>query len=124
MPQVPHHGEVRRRKARRPARVGFLRKSSIDELPQLFNVLRGEMDLVGPRPIVPSEIPRYGRRISFYKSGRPGLTGLWQVYGRNDTTYLRRVALDTYYARNQSLRLDCAILVLTIPAVLNRKGSY
>ncbi len=102
----------------------FLRRSSLDELPQLFNVLRGEMDLVGPRPIVPSEVERYGRRIKDYYTVRPGLTGLWQVSGRSDTSYRRRVAMDTLYARSKDFAFDIRILILTIPAVLFRRGSY
>ena len=102
----------------------FLRQSSLDELPQLFNVLRGEMSPVGPRPIVIGEVARYGRRFSYYCAVRPGITGLWQVSGRNDTSYRRRVALDTIYAKRRSLAWDLEILFLTIPAVLLRRGSY
>jgi len=102
----------------------FLRRSSLDELPQLFNVLVGEMSLVGPRPIVASEVKRYGRRFGHYCSVRPGITGLWQVSGRNDVSYRRRVAIDTCYAQNQSLVLDLRILLATVPSVLMRKGSY
>jgi Undecaprenyl-phosphate galactose phosphotransferase WbaP len=102
----------------------FLRKSSLDELPQLFNVLVGEMSLVGPRPIVAGEVIRYGRRFSHYCSVRPGITGLWQVSGRNDVSYRRRVAIDTCYAQHNSLLLDLRILAMTIPSVLMRKGSY
>ncbi len=102
----------------------FLRRSSLDELPQLFNVLRGEMSLVGPRPIVEAEARRYGRRIRHYCSVRPGITGLWQVSGRNDTSYRRRVAIDVVYSRKKSLLLDARILLMTIPAVLLRRGSY
>ena len=102
----------------------FLRRSSLDELPQLFNVLRGEMDLVGPRPIVRAEAARYGRRFGHYCTVRPGITGLWQVSGRNDLSYRRRVAIDTLYARSKSLTFDLKILLLTVPAVLFRRGSY
>ena len=102
----------------------FLRRSSLDELPQLFNVLAGEMSLVGPRPIVAAEVKRYGRRFGNYCSVRPGITGLWQVSGRNDVSYRRRVAIDTYYAQQQSLMLNLRIMLLTIPCVLLRKGSY
>ena len=102
----------------------FLRSSSLDELPQLWNVLRGEMSLVGPRPIVVAEVGRYGARFHDYCACRPGITGLWQVSGRNDTSYRRRVALDAVYARRASLRLDMAILARTVPAVLLRRGSY
>jgi lipopolysaccharide/colanic/teichoic acid biosynthesis glycosyltransferase len=101
----------------------FLRKTSLDELPQLFNVMAGEMNLVGPRPIVESEIARYGRRFRSYRAVKPGITGLWQVSGRNDVAYGTRVALDSLYARRRSLRLDLWILVMTVPAVLTRQGS-
>jgi exopolysaccharide production protein ExoY len=103
----------------------FLRKSSIDELPQLLNVLRGEMSIVGPRPIVQSEAMRYGRYIHHYKCCRPGITGLWQVSGRNDVSYRRRVAFDTIYCRRMGdLHFELALLLRTIPAVLRSKGSY
>ncbi|WP_308238218.1 sugar transferase [Phenylobacterium sp. J367] len=102
----------------------FLRKTSLDELPQLFNVLRGEMSLVGPRPIVDGEIAKYGRRFRQYCAVKPGITGLWQVSGRNDTTYRARVAMDCVYAARRSALMDFRILVLTVPAVLARKGSY
>ena len=102
----------------------FLRKSSLDELPQLFNVLRGDMSLVGPRPIVPAEQARYGRRMADYFRVRPGITGLWQVSGRNGVSYRRRVALDVTYARRKSLALDLKILAATVPAVLFSKGAH
>lgn len=102
----------------------FLRKSSLDELPQLFNVLRGEMSIVGPRPIVQAEVVRYGPAFRHYCSLRPGITGLWQVSGRNDVSYRRRVALDRLYAGSKNLKTDLRILVLTVPAVLSRNGSY
>lgn len=102
----------------------FLRKSSLDELPQLFNVLAGDMSIVGPRPIVQSEIVRYGRGYRYYCMVRPGITGLWQVSGRNNTTYFRRVALDRLYARSKCVTLNAKIIVKTIPAVLLRDGSY
>jgi len=102
----------------------FLRKSSLDELPQLFNVIRGEMSVVGPRPIVPAEITRDGRRFRFYCEVRPGITGLWQVSGRNNVSYRRRVAMDTLYVRSKSFKLELMVLLKTIPAVLLRRGSY
>lgn len=102
----------------------FLRKSSLDELPQLINVIVGDMSLVGPRPIVESEVPRYGRYIHHYCSVRPGLTGLWQVSGRSNISYRRRVALDTLYCRSKSLSRDIAILGRTVPALLLSEGSY
>jgi exopolysaccharide production protein ExoY len=101
----------------------FLRVSSIDELPQLFNVLWGDMTLVGPRPIVTDELPRYGRYASHYLSVKPGLTGLWQVSGRSLTSYRRRVAIDVLYVRSRSFSLDVHILLNTIPAVLKGDGS-
>jgi exopolysaccharide production protein ExoY len=109
----------------RITRVGaFLRRSSLDELPQLFNVLRGDMSIVGPRPIVTAEISRYGRRFQHYCAVKPGITGLWQVSGRNDVAYRRRVAMDTLYARHKSLAWDIKLLLLTVPAVLFASGSY
>lgn len=115
-------------KLRRDPRVtwlgGFLRRSSLDELPQLFNVLAGDMSLVGPRPIVQAEIARYGTRIADYHSCRPGITGLWQVSGRNDVAYDQRVALDSRYAREWSLRRDLTILLQTFRAVMRRAGAY
>jgi Undecaprenyl-phosphate galactose phosphotransferase WbaP len=108
----------------RVTRLGrFLRRSSLDELPQLFNVLRGEMSLVGPRPIVQAEIARYGDDIDFYYETKPGLTGLWQVSGRSDTSYARRVRLDVWYVRNWTLWHDIAILLKTIPAVFLQRGA-
>ena len=102
----------------------FLRSTSLDELPQLWNVVLGEMSLVGPRPIVVAEVGRYGSRFHDYCTCRPGITGLWQVSGRNDVSYRRRVAIDTLYARTRSFRMDVSILVRTMPAVLMRRGSY
>ncbi|MDB5468424.1 MAG: rfbP [Phenylobacterium sp.] len=102
----------------------FLRKSSLDELPQLFNVLRGEMSLVGPRPIVDAEVAKYGRRFRHYCAVKPGITGLWQVSGRNDTSYRTRVALDCVYASHRNVWLDASVLARTVPAVLGRRGSY
>jgi exopolysaccharide production protein ExoY len=109
----------------RITRLGrFLRRTSLDELPQLLNVLRGEMSLVGPRPVVREELCRYGRNIGAYLAAKPGITGLWQVTGRNNTDYRRRVALDTYYVRHQNLRLDLYILIKTTSVVLGGKGAY
>ena len=102
----------------------FLRRSSLDELPQLLNVLRGEMSIVGPRPIVEAEISRYGRRFRHYCAVKPGITGLWQVNGRNEVNYRSRVAMDCLYVKSQSPWLYMWIVVATIPAVLTRKGSY
>ena len=103
---------------------GFLRRSSIDELPQLINVLRGQMSIVGPRPIVEGEIRRYGHGFKHYCAVRPGITGLWQVSGRNNLSYRRRVALDRLYVRSRSLNRDITIMAMTLPAVLTRNGSY
>ena len=100
----------------------FLRKSSLDELPQLWNVIKGDMSLVGPRPIVDEEVERYGRYIGNYLSRRPGLTGLWQVHGRHCSDYRRRVAMDVWYAKHVSLSLDLVLLVQTIAVVLNGRG--
>jgi lipopolysaccharide/colanic/teichoic acid biosynthesis glycosyltransferase len=102
----------------------FLRKSSLDELPQLLNVLIGDMSLVGPRPIVHAEVERYGRYFKDYCKVRPGITGLWQISGRNDVSYRRRVALDVKYSRSKCLSLDLTILFMTIPRVIFARGSY
>jgi len=103
---------------------GFLRKTSLDELPQLFNVLKGEMSLVGPRPIVEEEIERYGNKAKYFFKVTPGITGLWQVSGRNDIDYEERVMLDEYYAKNWSLWLDIEIIIRTFGAVLKKDGAY
>jgi len=100
-----------------------LRTLSLDELPQLFNVLKGEMSLVGPRPITKKEAPRYGRYIAHYLSVRPGLSGIWQVSGRSDTTYMRRVAADVLYVRTRSVLLNIKILACTGSAVFDRRGA-
>lgn len=109
----------------RITRLGtIVRKFSIDEFPQLINILRGDMAVVGPRPIVPAEIERYRRSYVDYCAVKPGLTGMWQVSGRNDTSYNRRVALDRFYVRNKSLWFDLRIVAMTVPAVLGARGSY
>ena len=118
------HSQKLRRDPRITALGRFLRRSNLDELPQLFNVLAGQMSLVGPRPIVDAEVPRYGRYYRCYCAVRPGLTGLWQVSGRNDLSYRRRVALDVAYTRSRSLALDLKLLALTVPAVLRGRGAY
>jgi lipopolysaccharide/colanic/teichoic acid biosynthesis glycosyltransferase len=102
----------------------IMRKTSLDEFPQLINVLKGEMSLVGPRPIIHAEISKYGRSFRHYTSVMPGITGLWQVMGRNDISYRRRVAMDRLFARKKSLGLYVWILFKTIPAVLAQRGSY
>ena len=101
----------------------FLRKTSLDELPQLLNVLKGEMSLVGPRPIVEAETGKYRQAFQYYLKTKPGMTGLWQVNGRSNTPYRYRVFLDYYYATHKSLWLDICILVKTIPAVLGQRGA-
>lgn len=109
----------------RITRVGkILRKLSLDEIPQLINVLRGEMSLVGPRPIVEGEISKYGGDFQYLLTIKAGMTGLWQVSGRNDTDYSERIALDTYYARNWSCWLDLIILMKTVWVVVKRSGAY
>jgi exopolysaccharide production protein ExoY len=102
----------------------FLRRTSLDELPQLWNVLRGEMSLVGPRPVVREELLRYGRCAGIYLSARPGVTGLWQVKGRTNTDYRRRVVLDVYYVRRHNVFLDLYILAKTTHVVLGGSGAY
>lgn len=103
----------------------FLRATSLDELPQLLNVLRGDMSLVGPRPVVPAEVEKYGDYARLFLSAKPGMTGHWQVYGRSEITeYSRRVELDLEYIRDQSLGRDFEILLRTVPAVLLRKGAH
>ena len=102
----------------------LLRKSSLDELPQLFNVLRGEMSIVGPRPVTEEELTRYSNSVNAYLACRPGITGLWQVSGRSSTSYSRRVACDTFYAQNWSMTLDAKILVVTIPSLLLTDSAY
>lgn len=109
----------------RITKVGrFLRKTSLDELPQFFNVIKGEMSLVGPRPIVEAEIERYGEYINDYYLVRPGITGIWQVSGRNDIDYPERVKMDSWYVRNWSMWLDIILLLKTVKVVLAKKGAY
>ncbi len=104
----------------------FLRRSSLDELPQLINILKGDMSLVGPRPIVEKEIPRYGAYMKKVLSVRPGLTGLWQVSGRNNLSYKRRVELDLIYARERTLVLDLRVIIRTFGVLLfpMDRGAY
>ncbi|MGU3817251.1 undecaprenyl-phosphate galactose phosphotransferase WbaP [Klebsiella grimontii] len=103
---------------------GFLRRTSLDELPQLFNVLRGEMSLVGPRPIITAELERYNDEVDYYLLSKPGMTGLWQVSGRSDVDYETRVYLDAWYVKNWSMWNDVAILFKTIGVVLKKDGAY
>ena len=111
------------RKLRRDPRItaigAILRKSSLDELPQLFNVLKGDMSIVGPRPITDEELERYTASVGAYLACRPGITGLWQVSGRSTTTYDKRVACDAFYAQNWSIALDVKILIVTVPSLLS-----
>ncbi len=130
---LAQHPELRRewlqtRKLKNDARITrvgrWLRRSSLDELPQLWNVLGGSMSLVGPRPIVWEETAQYGSALERYARVQPGLTGLWQVSGRTELSYRRRVHLDTQYIHQWSFILDLKILCQTVPAVLRRHGAY
>jgi exopolysaccharide production protein ExoY len=102
----------------------ILRKTSLDELPQLFNVIKGDMSIVGPRPVTDEELVRYSTNVHDYLACRPGITGLWQVSGRSGTTYTKRVACDAFYARNWSLALDAKIVIVTLPALLDSNNAY
>ncbi len=109
----------------RVTRIGrFMRKTSLDELPQFWNILCGDMSLIGPRPIVESEVEKYGVHFDQYRQVTPGLTGLWQISGRNNTTYELRIRMDGYYVRNWSLSLDTYILVCTLKTILLSEGAY
>ncbi|HGU1916798.1 TPA: sugar transferase, partial [Escherichia coli] len=109
----------------RVTKIGaFLRRTSLDELPQLFNVLKGEMSLVGPRPIIDEELERYNDEVEYYLLSKPGMTGLWQVSGRSDVDYETRVYLDTWYVKNWSMWNDLVILFKTVNVVLRRDGAY
>lgn len=101
----------------------FLRRTSLDELPQLLNVVRGDMSLVGPRPVVPAELAMYGDAAALYEAVRPGLSGYWQVHGRSTVIGAERIALDEYYLRNRTIWLDLKILARTVPAVVSRRGA-
>jgi Undecaprenyl-phosphate galactose phosphotransferase WbaP len=102
----------------------FLRKSSLDELPQLWNVLKGDMSLVGPRPVVEAELERYGDLVDYYLEARPGITGLWQISGRSNIEYSDRVNLDAWYVQNWSLWYDLVILLKTVRVVVRCEGAY
>jgi len=109
----------------RVTKIGkILRKTKFDELPQLWNVLRGDMSLVGPRPILEIEISRYGSSLDLYLKVKPGITGLWQVSGRNNTSFEERVKFDEYYVRNWSVWMDLYVLGRTIKAVMRAEGAY
>ncbi len=117
--------EFKLRNDPRITRIGrFLRRTSLDELPQLINVIRGDMSLVGPRPVIEAELERYGADVDYFLMVRPGITGLWQVSGRSDSGYEARVYLDTWYVKNWSLWYDIAILFKTIKVVFHGKGAY
>jgi Undecaprenyl-phosphate galactose phosphotransferase WbaP len=123
--QLEWHRDHKLRNDPRVTTIGrFLRRTSLDELPQLWNVLKGDMSLVGPRPVVREEWQRYGRHLDTYLAAKPGVTGLWQVMGRSDSCYRRRVALDRYYVRKRSLLLDVLILLRTVKVVLYGRGAY
>lgn len=123
---LANHFKLPKGKDPRITRIGsILRSTSLDELPQLFNVIRGDMSLVGPRPVVPIEVERYGDFLDLLLSAQPGMTGHWQVSGRSDIEeYTRRVELDMEYIRDQSITKDFEILLRTLPAVLLRKGAH
>ena len=122
-PQVPA-GEQPLSDAERLTDFGrFLRSTSLDELPQIWNVLLGEMSFVGPRPVTREEMPRYSGFEHFYLATRPGITGLWQVSGRNDLSYDERVRLDASYVRNMTLAKDLGIIMRTVLAVVKRTGK-
>ncbi|QXZ80827.1 sugar transferase [Rhizobium sp. L51/94] len=126
-PEIQAEWNASRKLKKDPRVTAFgrsLRRSSIDELPQLLNVLRGDMSLVGPRPITQSETLFYGPHIADYIAVRPGLTGLWQVSGRSETSYSERVEIDVRYVAERSLVGDFVIMAKTIPAVLSTRGSY
>jgi exopolysaccharide production protein ExoY len=102
----------------------FLRKTSLDELPQLLNVIKGDMSLVGPRPVVEAELVEYGEQTELFLSCKPGITGYWQVSGRSSVNYPERVNLEIYYVENQSLLFDFTILCKTVIGVISRRGAY
>jgi undecaprenyl-phosphate galactose phosphotransferase len=102
----------------------FLRKTSLDEIPQLWNVLKGDMSLVGPRPVVTAELERYGNQVDYYLEAKPGVTGLWQISGRNDVSYDTRVYLDAWYVKNWSLFNDIVILLRTVKVIFRKDGAY
>lgn len=126
-PKAAEEWEKQRKLCKDPrvTKIGsILRKTSLDELPQLLNILNGDMSLVGPRPIVEDEIPKYGSAVRLYLQARPGLTGAWQVNGRSDIEYQKRVALDSDYLTNWSLKTDVIIILRTLPAVIKARGVY
>ena len=109
----------------RITRIGyFLREFSLDELPQIFNVLKGDMSFIGPRPILDSEKKKYDRDFDYYKKVKPGMSGLWQVSGRNDTSYDDRIKFDVEYIQKQSFILDLKIFLKTFYVIFSRRGAY
>lgn len=103
----------------------FLRQTSLDELPQFWNVLKGDLSVVGPRPVVEEELTKhFGDKANIILTIRPGITGIWQVSGRSDTTYAKRIALDEHYIKTRSLLLDCKIIVITIYTLFSKNGAY
>jgi len=126
-PEARSEWEVQQKLRNDPRITGvgrFLRATSLDELPQFFNVLFGQMSVVGPRPIVDSEIAKYSSDFVAYASVKPGVTGLWQVMGRSDTSYSERVHLDVQYVNNMNFIMDLRIILKTISVVLNGRGAY
>lgn len=122
-----YRGNIKLRDDPRVTKTGrFLRRTSLDELPQLMNILRGEMSFVGPRPVVEEELKYFGENGALLLSARPGITGYWQVHGRSDCTYEsgERQRLELYYVQHRSLRLDALILLQTVPAVLSTRGAH
>ena len=121
------HWQAKQKLTRDPriTRIGrMIRKTSIDELPQFWNVFFGEMSIVGPRPVLESQVPLYGQSFDLYKQVRPGITGLWQVSGRNHLTFAERVRLDKYVIQNWSVWLDLYILARTVNVLLTANGAY
>ncbi len=101
----------------------FLRKTSLDEIPQILNVLKGDLSIVGPRPIVDKEVEKFGNRMAIVHSVKPGITGYWATNGRSDTTYKDRVYMETFYAESYSLKLDTIIFFKTFSSVIKKKGA-
>ena len=102
----------------------FLRNTSLDELPQFWNILKGDMSFIGPRPVTEPELEKYGNKVDFILSVKPGLSGMWQISGRSDTGYEERITLDAYYIQNWSIWLDIWIIIKTVWVVLRGKGAY
>ncbi len=122
--EFEHHRKLRNDPRIIPVVGSFLRKSSLDELPQFLNVIRGEMSVVGPRPLTLDELHDYGNAAGHYKLARPGITGLWQVSGRSDLSFRQRVELDSRYVLNCTLLTDMRLIAKTVGVLLNRRGAY